>query len=50
MPMIRVFLGLLLVFALAHSKLYQVVSLSRHGARYHVNGDGGGSETQPLWG
>ena len=46
----KVLLGLLLLFFLAHCKLYQVVSLSRHGARYHVNSAGGGDDTKPLWG
>lgn len=31
-------------------KLYQVVSITRHGARYHVNDFGDGNDTKPLWG
>jgi hypothetical protein len=27
-----------------------VVSISRHGARYHVNDFGDGASTKPLWG
>lgn len=32
------------------SKLYQVVSLFRHGARYHINGYYDGNATKDLWG
>jgi len=39
---------LLIVFA--SSKLQQVVSLFRHGARYHLNSDYDGNATKPLWG
>lgn len=42
-------IGVLLV-SLTQSKLYQVVSLTRHGARYHVYPMGGGEDTKPLWG
>lgn len=32
------------------AKLFQVVSFTRHGARYHVNDFGDGNDTKPLWG
>lgn len=42
---------IIFVFLLhCYSKLYQVVSLTRHGARYHVNDFGDGNATEPLWG
>ena len=47
--MMKVILAVLLLL-FAHSKLYQVVSLTRHGSRYHVNSVGGGGDTKPLWG
>jgi broad specificity phosphatase PhoE len=39
-----------LLLLLASSRLYQVVSLTRHGARYHLNDFGDGAATKPLWG
>ena len=41
---------ILAIMELTQSKLYQVVSLTRHGARYHVNDFGDGNDTKPLWG
>lgn len=38
------------LFCISQCKLYQVVSLTRHGARYHVNDFGDGNDTKPLWG
>lgn len=38
------------LFICISSKLYQVVSLTRHGARYHVNAFGDGNDTKPFWG
>lgn len=43
-------LALTILCLQSHSKLYQVVSLFRHGARYHVNSFADGSDTEPLWG
>lgn len=40
---------LFLAFASATSKLYQLFSLNRHGARYHVNNFYDGADTKPLW-
>lgn len=48
--MIRIFILLLAIASQAQNKLYQVVSLTRHGARYHVNDFGDGADTKPLWG
>lgn len=45
----KVILLALLVLC-ASCKLYQVVSLTRHGARYHVNDFGDGNDSKPLWG
>lgn len=49
-----VFLIFLIIFIFfsttTESKLFQVVSLTRHGARYHVNSFGDGDDTKPLWG
>ena len=42
-------LVLTIVFVIK-AKLFQVVSLTRHGARYHVNAFGDGNDTEPLWG
>jgi hypothetical protein len=36
----------ILFFAVATSKLYQVVSLFRHGARYHINSFYDGNSTR----
>ena len=47
--MIRNLLILLIVVS-AYAKLQQVVSLFRHGARYHLNSDYDGNSTKPLWG
>lgn len=41
---------LFLLVLVSQCKLYQVVSLFRHGARYHVAAVGGGEDTKPLWG
>jgi broad specificity phosphatase PhoE len=38
------------ILLIIEAKLYQVVSLTRHGARYHVNAFGDGNDTKPLWG
>ena len=38
------------LFLIIESRLYQVVSLTRHGARYHMNNFGGGSMTKKNWG
>lgn len=46
--MIKLVLTFLLV-AISISKLYQVVSLARHGARYHVQSFYDGDDTKPLW-
>jgi hypothetical protein len=40
----------LIVFYTAQSKLYQVVSQFRHGARYHLNDYYDGNSTRDLWG
>jgi len=43
---------ILIVFliALSSAKLYQVVSLFRHGARYHLNALYDGNSTYDMWG
>ncbi len=46
-------LALLIVVALTivtQGKLFQVVSLFRHGARYHINGYYDGNSTKTSWG
>lgn len=46
-----IFLTLFIFFPIiTEPKLYQVVTLTRHGARYHVNSFGDGDDTKPLWG
>ena len=46
----KIFIALLLSLAfLSSSKLYQVMSLCRHGARYHEKDMWDGNETKPLW-
>jgi len=47
MKSIILFLALI---SLIGCKLYQVLSLTRHGSRYHVNDFGDGNETKALWG
>lgn len=49
---IQTILPLLLIFllpALSHSRLYQVFSLCRHGARYHERDTWDGNDTKSLW-
>jgi len=46
---IKLILYLLLVAA-AFTKVHQVVSLFRHGARYHLNSYYDGNSTLPFWG
>jgi broad specificity phosphatase PhoE len=46
----KLFILFCLTIWIVKSKLYQVVSLTRHGARYHVNDFGDGNDTKPLWG
>jgi hypothetical protein len=41
---------LLLLLAVAQNKLYQLVSLFRHGARYHINNLYDGNATREVWG
>ena len=43
-----IFLSILLI--LSSSKLYQVVSLFRHGARNHLNSLYDGNSTYDVWG
>lgn len=43
-------LVLTVLLAATHAKLYQVASLFRHGARYHINGYYDGNSTKSLWG
>ncbi len=38
------------LITLAYTKLYQVVSLMRHGARYHINDIYDGNSTKSLKG
>ncbi len=45
---LKVFL-FILSFTVATSKLYQLYTLNRHGARYHVNNFYDGADTKPLW-
>jgi hypothetical protein len=40
----------LLVLCLSESKLYQVLSVFRHGARYHLNSYYDGNSTFDQWG
>lgn len=40
----------MLVAFMIESKLHQVVSLFRHGARYHLNSYYDGNATRDLWG
>lgn len=40
----------LIVLIVAETKLYQVVSLFRHGARYHLNAYYDGNATKERWG
>ena len=46
----KLILLILIIAPFALSKLYQVVSLTRHGARYHVNDFGDGNQTRQFWG
>ena len=46
----KIFVLVITILITVQTKLYQVVSLTRHGARYHVNEFGDGNETKPLWG
>lgn len=41
---------IILLITLSESKLYQVVSLFRHGARYHLNALYDGNSTYDVWG
>ncbi len=41
---------LTLLVVLSTSKLYQVTSLFRHGARYHINAIYDGNSTHDVWG
>ena len=41
---------LLFLLVLGSAKLYQVVSLFRHGARYHLNALYDGNSTHDVWG
>lgn len=43
-------LVLTVLLAVTQGKLYQVASLFRHGARYHLNSYYDGNSTKPLWG
>jgi len=47
--MIKTLLFVVLI-ALSSAKLYQVVSLFRHGARYHLNTLYDGNSTHDVWG
>jgi hypothetical protein len=47
--LIKTILALGLLFC-AESKLYQVVSMSRHGARYYVNDFYDGNSSRDVWG
>ena len=47
--MIKVFL-IAILLTIAASKLYQVTSLFRHGARYHLNPLDDGNSTLDMWG
>ena len=40
---------ILFLSSLASSKLYQVVSMFRHGARYHLNSLYDGTSTREMW-
>lgn len=44
------FVLLLCLFALTHSKLAQVVSFFRHGARYPLSSFYDGNDTRYIWG
>jgi hypothetical protein len=46
----KIILVLFFVMSLAYCKLYQVVSLFRHGARYHINDLYDGNSTKALKG
>lgn len=48
--MIRIVIAVLLELVLTQSKLVQVVSMFRHGARYHLNSLYDGNTTLPYWG
>jgi hypothetical protein len=41
---------LAVILSIAETKLVQVVSLFRHGARYHLNDYYDGNSTKPFWG
>lgn len=41
---------IVLLITLSASKLYQVTSLFRHGARYHLNALYDGNSTHNVWG
>lgn len=41
---------IILLITLSASKLYQVTSLFRHGARYHLNALYDGNSTHSVWG
>ncbi len=41
---------LILIVGVCYSKLYQVVTLFRHGARYHLNSYYDGNSTFDTWG
>lgn len=41
---------IVLLIVLSASKLYQVSSLFRHGARYHLNALYDGNSTHDIWG
>ena len=47
--MLRALLVLILIFLSTNSKLYQVFSLCRHGARYHERDLWDGNDTKPMW-
>jgi hypothetical protein len=49
MSILQYVAALLLLLAI-ESKLYQVVSMFRHGARYHLNGYYDGNATKEYWG
>jgi broad specificity phosphatase PhoE len=49
MKQLALFVAIILS-TVVEGKLFQVVSLFRHGARFHINGYYDGNSTKPLWG